>query len=72
WVIAPRKQGGLESAHMSMSHEYGVLIEDEGIALCGLLIRVDPVGCPQQITINNLPVGRSVEGIRLVKAFQFS
>ncbi|KAH9905565.1 tryparedoxin peroxidase [Epithele typhae] len=57
---------------MSVSHHYCVLIEDEGIALCGLLI-IDPIGYPQldkQITINDLPVGRSVEGT--IRAFQFS
>ncbi|KAH9944373.1 uncharacterized protein BXZ73DRAFT_96862 [Epithele typhae] len=28
---------------MSISHDYGVLIDDEGIALCGLFI-IDPKG----------------------------
>ena len=33
---------------------------------------IDPKGLVRQITVNDLPVGRSVdETLRLVKAFQF-
>jgi alkyl hydroperoxide reductase subunit AhpC len=47
------------------------LLQDDGIALRGLFL-IDPKGTLRQITINDLPVGRSVEEtIRLVKAFQF-
>lgn len=57
---------------MSISRNYGVLIEEEGIALRGLFI-IDPKGTLRQITINDLPVGRSVdETLRLIKAFQFT
>ncbi len=57
---------------MQISRDYGVLIEDEGVALRGLFI-IDPKGILRQITINDLPVGRSVdETLRLVKAFQFT
>lgn len=50
---------------------YGTLLKDAGIALRGLFI-IDPSGTLQQMTINNLPVGRSVdEALRLVEAFQF-
>merc|ERR1711991_212666 len=43
----------------------------EGIALRGLFI-INPEGVVEQVTVNNLPVGRSVdETLRLVKAFQF-
>ena len=80
------------------SRDYGVLIEEAGIALRGLFI-VDPSGvlrfcllvytlqtiqvstklrivlmfsCTRQMSINDLPVGRSVdETLRLIKAFQF-
>lgn len=56
---------------MKISRDYGVLIEEEGIALRGLFI-IDPQGVLRQITVNDLPVGRSVdETIRLIKAFQF-
>ncbi|MEW5306954.1 MAG: hypothetical protein WDW38_005840 [Sanguina aurantia] len=57
-----------------VSRDYEVLIEsgdDAGIALRGLFI-VSPTGILRQITVNDLPVGRSVdETVRLVKAFQF-
>ena len=55
--------------------DYGVLIEDgenAGIALRGLFI-INPEGVLRQITVNDLPVGRSVdEVLRLVKAFKFT
>ncbi len=36
------------------------------------LFLIDPNGILRQITVNDLPVGRSVdETLRLVKAFQF-
>ena len=51
---------------------YGVLKEDEGIAYRGLFV-IDANGILRQITINDLPVGRSVdETLRLVHAFQFT
>merc|ERR1712141_262482 len=54
-----------------ISRDYGVLIEEAGIALRGLFI-VDPSGVLRQMSINDLPVGRSVdETLRLIKAFQF-
>ncbi|RGP77112.1 peroxiredoxin alkyl hydroperoxide reductase subunit c [Fusarium longipes] len=81
WVEKPRKQGGLgpdlelpliADKSTKISRSYGVLIEDEGIALRGLFI-IDPKGVLRQITVNDLPVGRDVEEtIRLVKAFQFT
>jgi len=81
WSTQPRKEGGLgptlklplvADKNMQISRDYGVLIEDEGIALRGLFI-IDPQGILRQVTINDLPVGRSVdETIRLVKAFQFT
>lgn len=55
-----------------MSKDFGVLIPEAGISLRGLFI-IDPTGIVRQITINDLPVGRSVEEtIRLIKAFQVS
>lgn len=92
----------------TISTDYGVLKEDEGIAYrwvlqCGVvgnfhesvnirnykvnigadfevsqlhfrgLFIIDPNGILRQITINDLPVGRSVEEtLRLVQAFQFT
>ncbi|KAH7103443.1 thioredoxin-like protein [Auriculariales sp. MPI-PUGE-AT-0066] len=81
WTQMPRKEGGLGSdlalplladpSH-KISREYGVLIEEEGIALRGLFI-ISPSGVLRQITVNDLPVGRSVdETLRLIEAFQFT
>ncbi|KAG8013971.1 Peroxiredoxin [Nibea albiflora] len=80
WTNTPRKQGGLGSMKIplvsdtrrTISTDYGVLKEDEGIAYRGLFI-IDDKGILRQITINDLPVGRSVEEtLRLVQAFQFT
>ncbi|KAG9225671.1 hypothetical protein CCMSSC00406_0007528 [Pleurotus cornucopiae] len=81
WSQQPRKQGGLgpdlrlplvADRNMQISRDYGVLIEEEGIALRGLFL-IDPKGTLRQITVNDLPVGRSVdETLRLIKAFQFT
>ncbi|EKM76364.1 hypothetical protein AGABI1DRAFT_102439 [Agaricus bisporus var. burnettii JB137-S8] len=81
WASQSRKEGGLgpdlvlpllADRNMQISREYGVLLEDEGIALRGLFI-IDPKGIVRQITVNDLPVGRSVdETLRLIKAFQFT
>ena len=39
---------------------------------CRGLFLIDPTGIIRQITINDLPVGRSVdETLRVIKAFQF-
>jgi len=79
WINTPRKQGGLgglkypllSDFNKNISRDYGVLVEDAGLALRGLFI-IDPTGTVRQITINDLPVGRSVEEtIRLIQAFQF-
>ncbi|KAM9454655.1 peroxiredoxin-2 [Clarias gariepinus] len=80
WINTPRKQGGLGSMKIplladlnhSMCCDYGVLKDDEGIAFRGLFV-IDDKGILRQITINDLPVGRSVdETLRLVQAFQFT
>lgn len=80
WMNTPRKQGGLGHLNIPLvadvtkkiSQDYGVLIQEEGIALRGLFI-IDGKGILRQITVNDLPVGRSVdETLRLVKAFQFT
>ncbi|XP_054002666.1 peroxiredoxin-like [Hylaeus anthracinus] len=79
WVNTPRKQGGLggnlgypllSDFKKEISNKYNVLLED-GIALRGLFI-IDKEGILRQLSINDLPVGRSVdETLRLIKAFQF-
>jgi len=55
-----------------VARNYDVLLESEGVPLRGLFI-IDKQGILRQKTVNDLPVGRSVdEVLRLVKAFQFS
>ncbi|CAG5128412.1 unnamed protein product, partial [Candidula unifasciata] len=79
WINTSRKKGGLEGLHYpllsdfnkTISRDYGVLVEDEGIALTVLFL-IDTNGIIRHITINDLPVGRCVdEVIRVVQAFQF-
>ncbi|KAM8930106.1 peroxiredoxin-1 [Pelodytes ibericus] len=78
WTNTSRKDGGLGAMKIplvsdtkhSISKDYGVFKEDEGISFRGLFI-IDEKGILRQITINDLPVGRSVdETLRLVQAFQ--
>lgn len=80
WTNVARKDGGLGPINIplladtnhSLSRDYGVLIEDAGVALRGIFL-IDPSGTLRQITINDLPVGRSVEeSLRLLEAFQFT
>ena len=80
WVNTPRKQGGLGSLNIplladksaAISKSYGVYKEDEGLTFRGLFI-IDEQQRLRQVTINDLPVGRSVdETLRLVQAFQFT
>ncbi|XP_014666693.1 PREDICTED: peroxiredoxin-2-like isoform X2 [Priapulus caudatus] len=79
WINTPRKAGGLGEMKIPLladftkkiASDYDVLIEEAGIALRGLFI-IDPTGVVKQMTVNDLPVGRSVEEtMRLVQAFQF-
>uniref|UniRef100_A0A8C2XZ64 Peroxiredoxin-1 n=1 Tax=Capra hircus TaxID=9925 RepID=A0A8C2XZ64_CAPHI len=80
WINTPKKQGGLGPMNIplisdpkrTIAQDYGVLKADEGISFRGLFI-IDDKGILRQITINDLPVGRSVdETLRLVQAFQFT
>nr|KAG5697437.1 hypothetical protein BaRGS_008863 [Batillaria attramentaria] len=80
WVNTPRKQGGLGNMNiplladktLELARTYGCLKEDEGVAFRALYI-IDDKGNLRQITMNDLPVGRSVdETLRLVQAFQFT
>jgi len=80
WTNVPRKQGGLgemaipllADKNTRISRSYGVYRDEDGVTLRGLYI-IDDKGILRQITMNDLPVGRSVdETIRLVQAFQFT
>lgn len=78
WTNVERKDGGigktdyplLGDTNAQISKSYGVYTPS-GMALRGLFI-IDDKGILRQITINDFPVGRSVdETLRLVQAFQF-
>jgi alkyl hydroperoxide reductase subunit AhpC len=81
WAQQPRTTGGLgPNLHIplladrstQLARSYGCLIPDKGIALRASYL-IDPKGVLRQITMNDLPVGRSVdEALRLVQAFQFT
>lgn len=80
WINTDRKDGGLGKLNyplladksMSIARSYGVLNEDTGIPFRGLFI-IDRKQNLRQITVNDLPVGRSVdETLRLVQAFQYT
>lgn len=81
WISTSRKLGGLSKETRipiiadktkRIAMDYGVYIDKMGVSLRGLFI-IDANGIIRQITINDLPVGRSVpETIRLVEAFQFT
>jgi len=83
WVNTPRKEGGLGPMKIPLvsditkqiSRDYGVLLEDgedAGVSLRGLFI-INEQGIVRHISINDLPVGRSVdETLRLVQAFEYT
>ena len=77
WIKAKRDEGGLGGLHYPLiadltkkiSADYGVLL-DAGIALRGLFI-LDKEGIVRHVTINDLPLGRSVdEALRVIDALQ--
>jgi peroxiredoxin (alkyl hydroperoxide reductase subunit C) len=80
WVDTKREDGGLGGSlnypllsdlNKVTARDYGILIEEEGVALRGLFL-ISPEGVITHATINSLSVGRSVtEAMRVTKAFQF-
>jgi alkyl hydroperoxide reductase subunit AhpC len=77
WINTPRSKGGLGKMEYPLvadltkkiSADYGVLL-DGGIALRGLFL-IDKGGVIRHITINDLPLGRSVdEALRVLDALQ--
>ncbi|GIP34436.1 peroxiredoxin [Paenibacillus sp. J2TS4] len=78
WINAPKEAGGLGQINFplaadltkSVARDYGVLIEEEGIALRGLFI-IDPDGIIKYQVVNHNDVGRSVEEtLRVLQALQ--
>ena len=78
WIHTPKENGGLGPLNFplasditkSTSRDYGVLMEEEGIALRGLFI-INPEGELQYQVVNHNNVGRSVdETLRVLQALQ--
>ncbi len=78
WLKTPRDKGGVEGlkfplaadATKNVSRDYGVLIEDRGIALRGLFV-IDPEGILRYKVVHDLNIGRSAEEtLRVIQALQ--
>lgn len=78
WINTAKEDNGLGQLNFplasditkSVSREYGILIEDEGVALRGLYI-IDPKGELKYQVVNHNDVGRSVdETLRVLQALQ--
>lgn len=78
WLRTPRTENGIAGVWFPLladktgriARDYGVLLEEEGIALRGLFI-IDPEGVIQYSVTHNLNVGRSVdETLRVLEAIQ--
>lgn len=78
WINTPVNDNGLGQLNFplaaditkSVARDYGVLIEEEGIALRGLFI-IDPEGEVKYQVVNHNNVGRSVEEtLRVLQALQ--
>jgi alkyl hydroperoxide reductase subunit AhpC len=78
WIKTPRAEGGLggltyplaSDLTKQISRDYGVLL-DGGVALRGLFL-IDRQGVVRHVTVNDLPLGRSVdEALRVLDALQF-
>ncbi len=78
WINTPINDGGLgllnfplaQDLTQSVSRSYGVLIEEEGIALRGLFI-ISPEGGLKYAVVNHNDIGRSVdETLRVLQALQ--
>jgi len=78
WLKTPRDKGGVEGLRYplasditkTVARDYGVLIEDKGVALRGLFV-IDPEGTLRYAVIHDLNVGRSAdETLRVIQALQ--
>ncbi|MDT5271936.1 MAG: peroxiredoxin 2/4 [Acidobacteriota bacterium] len=78
WLKTPRDKGGVEGLRYplasditkAVARDYGVLIEDKGVALRGLFV-IDPEGTLRYAVIHDLNVGRSAdETLRVIQALQ--
>lgn len=79
WLSTPKNKGGIQGVTYplvsdltkSISVDYHVLKEDEGIAYRGLFI-IDKEGIVRHQLVNDLPLGRSVdEALRILDALTY-
>lgn len=79
WLNTPKAKGGIEGVtyplvsdiHKSISRNYEVLKEEDGIAYRGLFL-IDRSGVVRHQLVNDLPLGRSVEeALRVLDALIF-
>lgn len=79
WLKTPRGKGGIEDVvypivadlTKSISRDYGVLIEEEGVALRGSFL-IDKDFIVRMEQVYDKPLGRSVEEtLRVIDAWQF-
>lgn len=80
WLQTPRNRGGIEGVtytilsdiRKSISKDYDVLAEEEGVAYRGLFL-IDKEGVVRHQVVNDLSLGRNVdEVLRMVDALQFT
>jgi peroxiredoxin (alkyl hydroperoxide reductase subunit C) len=80
WLDQPKSKGGIQGVTYDLvsdltktiSADYDVLVEGQGIAYRGLFL-IDKEGVVRHQVVNDLPLGRNVdETIRMVKALQFT
>lgn len=80
WLNSDKSQGGIKGVtypivsdiNKTISRDYDVLIEDDGVALRGAFV-IDKEGVVQAQVVNNLSLGRNIdELLRLVDALQFT
>jgi peroxiredoxin (alkyl hydroperoxide reductase subunit C) len=78
WLQTPRDKGGVAElkyplaadSTKKVSSDYGVLLEDKGIALRGLFV-IDPEGVLRYKVVHDLNIGRSAEEtLRVIQALQ--
>jgi peroxiredoxin (alkyl hydroperoxide reductase subunit C) len=78
WLQTPRDKGGVAElkyplaadSTKKVSRDYGVLLEDKGIALRGLFV-IDPEGVLRYKVVHDLNIGRSAEEtLRVIQALQ--
>lgn len=79
WLSTPKSKGGIKGVeyplisdlNKSISENYGVLNQQEGIAYRGLFL-IDSEGIVRHQVVNDLPIGRSVDdALRVLDAWIF-